>query len=193
MSVSGGTTITNHGIWNFTSNNGIVLESVSQTQYGFFTNWGTLEKTGGTGTTTIDMPFNYYGGNGPIVINAGTLAFDGATNNFAGSISGAGTFTLGGGGTDAINSGTSIATQTAWTVTDAKTVVTLNESLSYSGTFTDELGANLTLASGVTLTLQRLSTGTAARSRSIPVASSNSGGNPTRCSPPRSMDLHRAT
>ena len=152
VSVSGGSTITSYGIWNFTSNNGIVGESTGQTQFANFWSVGTLEKTGGTGTTSIDMPF--YGS--PIIIDTGVLAFDGSVSDFYGSISGGGTFTLGDGGQDAINSGTSIAAQTAWTVTDAKTIVTLNESLSYSGEFVDQSGADLTLAGGVTLTLANL-------------------------------------
>ena len=64
---------------------------------------------------------------------------------------GAGIFSLGGGSADAINTGTSI-TSSGWTITDAGTDATLNEVLSYSGTFMEQSGATLTLAKELTLT-----------------------------------------
>ena len=150
-----GTTIQNwfDATWNFTTDNGVVFATPDQSQ---ITDYGTLAKTGGTGTTVIGVNLYYYlyGGDG-IVVDVGTLAFDGHESSFEGPISGAGTFSLGGGGADEIDSSTTIATS-GWTITDAGTNVTLNESLSYSGTFTDQSGANLTLASDVTLTLANL-------------------------------------
>ena len=148
--------ITNEGTWNFTSDNGLSMEAAG-TPARIFSNYGTLAKTGGTGTTVLDVGyFNPYAtSSGAIIIDSGTLAFNDLQGWFYGSISGAGIFSLGGGSADAINSGTTITTS-GWTITDAGTDVTLNESLTYSGTFTDQSGANLTLASDVTLTLANL-------------------------------------
>ena len=94
---------------------------------------GTLAKTGGTGTTVIGCDFN---GDGAATINvaSGTLAFNGLSNNFSDVISGAGTFSIGGGGTDAIDTGTTIKTS-GWTITHAGTDVTLNEGLKHSRHF----------------------------------------------------------
>ena len=141
--------------WDFTTNNGIALDDLPQNSGATFDNYGTLEKTGGSGTTVIACDF-YSDDDGSINVETGTLAFDGLSNNFwyISTISGAGTISLGGGGQDAIYSGT--FTTAGWTITDAGTVATLYEALtgadSYSGIFTLQSGATLTLDANLTLT-----------------------------------------
>ena len=82
----------------------------------------------------------------------GTLAFNGLSSNFYDAISGAGTFSIGGGGADSINAGTTINTS-GWTIAQAGTDVTLNVALSYSGFFKEQSGATLTLTPSNDLTL----------------------------------------
>ncbi len=156
LTLSSTSTIQNwtNATWNFTTDNGIVLATTDQSAA--IIDYGTLAKTGGTGTTVIGVDLNYslFGGKG-IVVNVGNLAFDGADNSFAGPISGAGIVTLGGGGADEIDSSTTITTS-AWTITDRGTEVTLEESLKYSGILTVQSGATLTLANDSTLTVAQL-------------------------------------
>jgi hypothetical protein len=160
VTTSSNTSISNNGTWNFTSDNGLTLENPSEasTSIAVFALFGgTLAKTGGTGTTVIGIDFNEYGGpvshqNGLINIASGTLAFNGLLNNFYSVISGNGTFSLGGGGADALYDGTAITTG-GWTITGAGTDVTPGVPLSYSGTFTEQSGATLTLTSSNDLTL----------------------------------------
>ena len=157
LTLSYSSTINSNGVWNFTSDNGMLLDGLSDDAEGYAQfDASAVTKTGGTGTTVIGVPV-YFSTNTAIVVMTGTLQFDGGEalisgelhselnqagpNVFAGSISGAGIFSLGGGGTDDIDSGVTITTS-GWTITDAGTEVTLNESLSYSGTFTDQSGAN---------------------------------------------------
>ena len=151
LELSSSSSITNEGTWNFTSDNGLSIEAPGDTG-SIFSNYSTLAKTGGTGTTVLDVSyFNPFGSSGAIIIDSGTLAFNGLQGWFYGSISGVGIFSLGGGSADAINSGTTI-TSSGWTITDAGTDATLNKSLSYSGTFVEQSGATLTLAEALTLT-----------------------------------------
>ena len=75
-----------------------------------------------------------------------------ALPDFSEAISGAGAFSIGGGGNDAIEAGTTIDTS-RWIITGANTDVTLNEALSYSGTFREQPGATLTLTPSNNLTL----------------------------------------
>ena len=151
VTLSTGTTITVvTATWNFTSDDGLVAVDPSSSSASF-TVYGTLAKTGGTGTTVIGCDFN---GNDAATINvvSGTLGFNGLSNNFSDVISGAGTFSIGGGGADAIDIGTTINTR-GWTITHADTDVTLNVALSYSGTFREQSGATLTLTPSNNLTL----------------------------------------
>jgi autotransporter passenger strand-loop-strand repeat protein len=143
------------GTWNFTSDNGLAAVDPSSSATSFTLD-GALAKTGGTGTTVIGCDFN---GNGAATINValGTLAFDGLSNNFSDAITGAGTFSVGGGGADAINTGTTINTS-GWTITHADTDVTLNVALSYSGIFREQSGATLTLTPSNNLTLTNSAT-----------------------------------
>ena len=140
--------------WDFTTDNGIALDDLPQNSGATFDNYGTLEKTGGSGTTVIACDF-YSDDDGSISVETGTLAFDGLSNTFydVNTISGAGIISLGGGGQDDIYSGT-FATA-GWTITDAGTVATLYEGLtgadSYSGIFTLQSGATLTLDADLTL------------------------------------------
>jgi hypothetical protein len=114
-----------------------------------FINAGTLEKTGGTGFSFIDV--NFADSGSIVVATAGTIEFRGPQNSFAGAISGAGQIFLGLGSKDAINPGTTI-TAAIFTISDSTTVVTLNENLALADTFNLQSGATLDLT-GVALTL----------------------------------------
>ena len=154
VTLSVNSTITNYGTWNFTSNNGLALADPSQpsSSGAAFTLYDALAKTGGTGTTVIGCDFNPNGGAGTIKVATGTLAFNGLVSNFYGAISGAGTLSIGGGGADSINAGTTITTR-GWTIAQSGTDVTLNVALSYSGFFKELPGATLTLTPSNDLTL----------------------------------------
>jgi large repetitive protein len=161
VTASSTTTITNYGTWNFTSDNGLTLEDPADASSSIseFTlnNTATLEKTGGTGTTVIGIDLDEYGDassndQGFIYIAIGTLAFNGLLNNFYSVISGAGTFSIGGGGANFLFNGTAISTS-GWTITGAGTDVTVDVPLDYSGAFTEQSGATLTLTSSNLLTL----------------------------------------
>ncbi len=177
LMLSSGSTIANGlsspstAIWDFTSDSSIEPEDQNNIGDAFFTNYGILEKTGGTGTSYLFIPYDEayglaYGTGGSIIIDTGTLAFNGPNGIFEDTISGAGTFSLGGGGSDAINAdfvydiatgahnNVSTISSGGWTITDTNTVVTLNEVLTYSGNFTEQSGATLTLTSNNNLTLQ---------------------------------------
>jgi hypothetical protein len=111
-----------------------------------FVDAGTLEKTGGSGTSFVDVNLT---DTGAIVAATGTLDFRGPNNSFAGSISGAGQFALGGGSIDAI---ASTVTSKTFGIYDNSTAVTLGENLSYAHTFNLEQGSTVDLG-GFTLTL----------------------------------------
>jgi len=142
--------------WNFTSNNGIAYENLSEIAQQTVYVDGTIAKTGGTGTTVIavDVNANF----GSVVVATGTLGIDGpnnvfTTNSLGTSISGPGTISLGvdptiGTALDAINTGTTITTG-GWTIAGA--AVTLNEALTYAGVFTEQSGSTLTLNDSLTL------------------------------------------
>ena len=168
ITLSDGSTIANYGTWNFTSENGITLAPPIQYQnsYAAFTNYGTLATTGNSGTTVVEVAYwnSYYdpasdnlGGTGLVSVAAGTILAIDATGNgdiaayFDNPFSGAGTLSIGGGGNDQIESGTTIATG-GWIISGTGTEVTLNEALSYSGTFLEQSGTTLTLADELTLT-----------------------------------------
>ena len=157
VTLSVNSTITNSGTWNFTSNNGLALAdpsdpSASGAAFTLDDALANLAKTGGIGTTVIGCEFNPNGGAGTIKVATGTLAFNGLISNFYGPISGAGTFSIGGGGANSINAGTTISTK-AWTIAQAGTDVTLNVALSYSGFFKEQSGTTLTLTPSNDLTL----------------------------------------
>jgi YVTN family beta-propeller protein len=80
--------IVNNGVaavWNYTNDSSLAFGGGAAV---IFNNAGNFEKTGGTATTTIGMPFN---NSGTVLANAANLSF---TNTFAQT---AGTTTLGGG------------------------------------------------------------------------------------------------
>lgn len=70
VTASSSTTISNYDTWNFTSDNGVMLENPSQASSSIsefeLYNTGVLAKTGGTGTTLIGIDFNEYSGLSPI-------------------------------------------------------------------------------------------------------------------------------
>jgi autotransporter passenger strand-loop-strand repeat protein len=156
VTLSVNSTITNSGTWNFTSNNGLALADPPNSSTAEFTlddASAILAKTGGIGTTVIGCQFNPWGGAaGTIKVATGTLAFNGLVSNFYGPISGAGTFSIGGGGAAWIYAGTTISTK-GWTIAQAGTDVTLYAALSYSGFFKAQSGTILTLTPSNDLTL----------------------------------------
>jgi hypothetical protein len=105
----------------------------------------TLEKIAAGDTSSIDVDLI---DTGRIVVEAGTLEFDGTKNRFAGTISGAGTFALGEDSNNLIENGATI-TAAVFTLDDNNT--TFDGNLVYAGTFT-AAGGNLDLAD-VTVTL----------------------------------------
>ncbi len=111
-------------------------------------NAGSLQKTAGSGNSVIGVSVT---DTGTISVANGNLQFNGPSNSFNGAISGAGQFTIGGGGVDSINSGTTIATN-GFNVVDSGTVVTLGENLNFANTFTQAFGSAINL-NGHTLTL----------------------------------------
>ena len=114
-----------------------------------FVNAGTLEKTGGSNTSTIAIDIT---DTGTITVSApGTLLFEGPSNSFAGAISGIGQFAIGA-GSSTIGSGTTITAGT-FGIYDGGTLVTLGENLSYAGAFDLEIGAILDLGGHNSLTL----------------------------------------
>ena len=118
-------------------------------------NHGSLTKTAGTGTATITANLQGSGGSAALIaVSVGTLQFNGASNNFAAqAITGAGTFTIGGGGASTIGAGTSIGTA-GFVIGAGGTTVALAESLAYAGSFRQasssvvDLGANTLTLSG---------------------------------------------
>ncbi len=108
-----------------------------------FVNAGTLEKTGGSNTSSIGVDFTDTGR--IIVATAGTLEFGGPDNSFAGAISGAGQIYLGNGSKDAIDRGTTVIAA-IFTISDGGTFVTLNENLDLARAFNLQNSATLDLA-----------------------------------------------
>ena len=139
-------TLTNaaSGTYNIANDSGISQGALSAK----FINAGLFEKTAGVGTSTIGANVT---DTGTITVASGVLAFTGPNNSFAGTIGGAGTFELGGGGLDMIASGTTITSGT-FNVYDNGTTVTLGENLSYAGTFNQGFGTAINL-NGHTLSL----------------------------------------
>ncbi len=118
-----------------------------------FINDGTLEITAASGTSDINTPF-ISTGTIDIVSGTGTAQFNGTGNVLGGTIEGAGTLALGG-GTDTISKGTAV-TVGALTITGA--TVTLDESLTYAGTFLLNGGSSLLDLNGNILTLSAAKT-----------------------------------
>jgi hypothetical protein len=104
-----------------------------------FVNAGTLEKTSGTQTGDIAVSIV---STGTIDAASGTLAFSGPASSFGGKIKGAGTFKISGGDAT-ILSGAAISV--AGFVISGSTMVTLDESLTYGGSFSLANGGTLDL------------------------------------------------
>ncbi len=141
------------GVFEFTTDNGIVRGAALNSS---FVNaaGATLEKIGGGGDSIVAVNMI---DNGAIKIQTtGTIEFEGIYNTFAGAISGAGQFALGAGSNNVIAAGATIASAT-FGIYDNNTLVTLDETLSYAGTFNLEEGSTLDL-NGVTLTLSGTNT-----------------------------------
>jgi hypothetical protein len=99
-----------------------------------------LEKTGGGGSNGSIISVNVTD-HGAIIVQTGILDFTGVTNIFAGQISGAGQFEIGG-GSNVIGVGAAITTA-VFTVNAA--LVTLGENLTYARTFNIENTALMNL------------------------------------------------
>ncbi len=132
-----------HATYEFQNDSGIGLGAAFGS---LFVNIGTIEATAGTGTSQI---FAEVTDAGAVVVHSGTIEFLGFNNTFAGAISGAGTFEIGGSGVNVIEKGTTITTP-VFDITNSA-LVTLGETLSYAGTF-NFTGGILSLG-GVSLTL----------------------------------------
>ncbi len=111
--------------YEFTADVGI---SIGASFGSLFINSGTLEKTAGSDTSEIAAAVT---DSGAIVVHSGTIEFAGFDNSFAGTISGAGAFAIGG-GINFIDKGTTITT-TIFDILNG--TVTLGENLGYAGTF----------------------------------------------------------
>jgi hypothetical protein len=143
---AGGLANQTDGTWNAAGGFGI---SVATTGTGTFTNAGNFAKGEDSGTATMGISFT---DTGAVAVLGGKLSFTGATNSFAGDISGDGTVEFGGTSQSALNTGTTIETA-AWTIDSAAAKVLLNTSLSYEGAFALLNGGTMTIAAGKTLTL----------------------------------------
>ena len=73
-------------------------------------------------------------------------------SNIGGTVSGAGTLALAGGGTTTILSGANLSVAD-WLISGALTTVTLDEAVTYAGSFSEGAGATLTGGPGTALTL----------------------------------------
>ena len=149
------------GTYDFTGDGGFVLGNNSPT----IVNAGLFEKTGGTNTSTIDVPFS---NTGTAAAGSGTLAFTGSVTQLASNTLTGGTWKALSGATLALPSGTTIATNQA-TVTLQGTGATLSglQALSSNtGNLSLLGGAGLTtpgaLSNGGSLTLGPASTLTVA-------------------------------
>ncbi len=169
-SLAGSTTLTNNATTNQTAQitigdgtgvNAKIANSASATytingDYGVsqgaatasIVNAGTLQKTAGGGNSIVGVSVT---DTGAISVANGNLQFNGPSNSFAGAISGAGQFSIGGGGVNIIAPGTTVTTG-AFGVYDNGTVVTLGQNLTYANTFNQGFGSAVNL-NGKTLTL----------------------------------------
>ena len=145
---SSGATFTNQSSaqYNIASDTNIERGSVLTSS---FVNVGKLAKTAGTGDSFVDVNVV---DTGTVAVASGLLDFRGPQNSFAGTISGAGQFALGGAGVNTMASGISI-TAAAFSLYDSASL-TLGGDLTYAGAFTETFGTTINLA-GHTLTLSK--------------------------------------
>jgi hypothetical protein len=146
MTVYDGSTIANAegANWDFAGDSSIVL-AAGQSDGPDFNGAGTIAKTAGTGTSVVSIDVE---AEGAVVVNTGTLDFDGAAATFSGPVSGAGVFELDSAAA-MIAQGASLSVAD-WTL--AGGVTTLGQSLTYAGAFEAEAGATLALG-GQTIVL----------------------------------------
>ncbi len=123
--------------WNFAGDSSLVL-AAGQSDGPDIYGPGTIAKTAGTGTSVVSIDAETQGA---IIVNTGTLEFDGAVATFSGPISGAGVFELDSAAA-MIAQGASLSVAD-WTL--AGGVTTLGQSLTYAGAFEAEGGATLAL------------------------------------------------
>ena len=185
--VSNGAQITNQAgaTWDFQGNGSIVQGTGIA---GGFTNAGTLQKSAGTGTTTIDLVFN---NTGTVNANAGTISLSTVVQR-TGSMLLGGTWGVGAGATLNLNG---LITDSAATITlDGATAAlpAINTLANNTGSFTILDGRNLTspgnftnagkltVGAGSTLTVNGNYTQTAAGSFGLQIGSDPSGNQVSR-------------
>jgi len=123
--------------WDFAGDSSLVL-AAGQSDGPDIYGPGTIAKTAGTGTSVVSIDVE---AEGAVIVNTGTLDFDGASATFSGPISGAGVFELDSAAAT-IAQGASLSVAD-WTL--AGGVTTLGQSLTYAGDFEAEGGATLAL------------------------------------------------
>jgi hypothetical protein len=121
------------------------------TKTGQFTNLGLVEKTAGTGTSIIRTGNGTLRDPGTIDVQVGTLELTGNSVLVSGAIKGAGTIEFGVGST-MLNVGAAI-TSAGLAIAGTGALVTLATNLSYAGAFSQSSSTELTINSGVALTL----------------------------------------
>ena len=140
-------TFTNQASGHFNIANDTSLERGSAATSSFV-NAGVLAKTGGAGTSFVDVNV---ADTGTVSVASGALDFRGPNNSFGGAISGAGQFALGGGSVNTFAAGLSITAST-FDVYDNGTSLTLGGNLTYANTFNQGFGTTINL-NGHALTL----------------------------------------
>jgi hypothetical protein len=120
-----------------------------QSGNGTLTNAGNLLKTGGSQTGAL---FTNVTSTGTIGVNVGTLEFQGPSNAFGGTISGAGTFALGGNGQTSFAAGLSLTVHRVLLEMNAPGQLTLTHSLSYANEWSQQSGTLWLDGAGVVLT-----------------------------------------
>ena len=123
--------------WDFAGDSSLVL-AAGQSDGPDINGTGAIAKTAGTGTSVVSIDV---ASEGAVVVDTGTLAFEGTSATFSGPISGAGVFELDSAAAT-IASGASLSV-VDWTL--AGGVTTLGQSLTYAGAFEAEGGATLAL------------------------------------------------
>jgi len=114
---------------------------------GELVNAGALTKTGGSGTAIIDTNVS---STGSIGINIGTLEFEGPDNSFGGTISGPGTFAIGG-GQNSFSASLSLGSE-RFILEQGTEQLTLTNNLAYGGEWS-QIGGTLWLdGTNVTVT-----------------------------------------
>ncbi len=141
-------------IWNLTTDAGIAQET---TPNGAFNNAGTFEKTSGTGSSSITVPFNNNTG-ATVSANAATLSFSNISSAVGGfSVATGDALSLGSSGTYALTgpitgSGTAVVTFTAGTANITDTYNVAGTTTVTGGTANFNTGTTLTNVGAVKVT-----------------------------------------